>query len=657
MSRIPPLLQTAVAALGGSPRRGQQDMAEAVGAALDNGSHLLVQAGTGTGKSLAYLVPAVEYAVRTGERVVVSTATLALQAQIIDRDLPRLIKAIKPQLQTRPQVAVLKGRRNYLCKHKLDGGYPDDGDTTLFDLGADGAAHRGSSGITALGEEIQRIRAWERTTDTGDRDDLTPGVSDRAWAQVSVNAFDCLGSKCPMVEECFAERAKIRAADADVVVTNHALLAIDSFGEANVLPEHGAVIVDEAHELRDRVTNALTGSITVSMLNAAASSARRHTSAQPSSIDTLTTAAEVFERALDSADEGLIQRWPEDLAAAVRQIRDAASRLLSDSKESESKDAEAGRQMARARLQEIFELAERMAEPDSNDVAWVNRSTFRENTTTSLVVAPLSVAGTMRNGLFAEATVIATSATLALGGKFEPVAASLGLAGPEAPAYDAIDVGSPFSYDKQGILYVAGHLPRPGRGGLSDAALEELRELVTASGGGALGLFSSKSAAEQAATVLREQLSVPILLQGEDTLSALVGRFAAEAYTCLFGTMSLWQGVDVPGRTCRLVVIDRIPFPRPDDPLALARTQATAQRGANGFMTVSATHAALRLAQGAGRLIRSVQDQGVVAVLDSRLRTAGYSGFLLASLPPMWRTDNPSIVRAALSRLAPDSED
>lgn len=657
MSRIPPLLETAVSALGGSPRRGQQDMAEAVGAALDNGSHLLVQAGTGTGKSLAYLVPAVEYAVRTGERVIVSTATLALQAQIIDRDLPRLVKAIKGELDARPRAAVLKGRRNYLCKHKLDGGYPDDGDTTLFDLGADGAAHRGGSGITALGEEIQRIRSWERTTDTGDRDDLTPGVSDRAWAQVSVNSFDCLGSKCPMFEECFAERAKIRASEADVVVTNHALLAIDSFGEANVLPEHGAVIVDEAHELRDRVTNALTGSLTVTMLNAAASSTRKHTSAQESSIENLTSAASALERALEHANEGLIVRWPEDLAVAVRQIRDAASRLLSDTNGNEAKDADAGRQMARARVQEVFDLAERMAEPDNNDVSWVSRSTFRETTTTSLVVAPLSVAGTMRNGLFSEATVIATSATLALGGKFEPVAASLGLAGPEAPAYDAIDVGSPFSYDKQGILYVAGHLPRPGRGGLSEETLKELRELVAASGGGTLGLFSSKSAAEQAATELREHLPMPILLQGEDTLSALVSQFASEPDTCLFGTMSLWQGVDVPGRTCRLVVIDRIPFPRPDDPLALARTHAAAQRGANGFMTVSATHAALRLAQGAGRLIRSVQDQGVVAVLDSRLRTAGYAGFLLASLPPMWRTDNPALVRDALSRLAPSGED
>lgn len=655
-AETPELLATAVAAVGGSEREGQTQMAEAVASALDTGTHLLVQAGTGTGKSLAYLVPALDYATRTGNRVIVSTATLALQAQIIDRDLPRLVRALRGDLARRPSTAVLKGRRNYVCRHKLDGGYPEDEAGMLFDLGADAAASRGSS-ASDLGEEIQRIRSWARTTETGDRDDLLPGVSDRAWSQVSVNAFDCLGSKCPAFEECFAELAKTKAAGADVVITNHALLAIDAFGENSVLPEHEAVIVDEAHELRDRVTNALSGALTVAMIETAAQGARRAAFVQDGVVGLLETAAAAFESALDAADEGLIEVWPERLASAVGQVRDAARQILADSGGAgeRKEDADAARQLARARLLEVFEVAERIADDADNDVVWVSRSTFRERTTTSLVIAPLSVAGTMRSGIFEKATVVATSATLALGGRFDAVAGSLGIAGPESPRYDALDVGSPFDYGKQGILYVAGHLPRPGRGGVGPEALDELAELLAASDGGALCLFSSRAAAQTAAEEMRERTDLPILLQGEDGLSALVAQFAADDRACLFGTLSLWQGVDVPGRTCRLVVIDRIPFPRPDDPLVQARTRAADAARVSGFMAVSASHAALLLAQGAGRLVRASADRGVVAVLDSRLRSARYAGFLLASLPPMWRTDDPKKVREALGRLAAES--
>lgn len=653
MTKVGDLLDHAVAGLGGTRREGQDTMAQAVGSALDSGVHLLVQAGTGTGKSLAYLVPSVEYALRTGERVVVSTATLALQAQIIDRDLPRLTKSIAGELGRRPTAAVLKGRRNYACKHKLEGGYPDDGAGMLFDQGADGAAGRGGGNPTALEAEIARVRSWAKSTETGDRDDLMPGVSDRAWAQVSVNAFDCLGAKCPLYDECFAELARGRAGAADIVVTNHALLAIDAFGDSQVLPEHAAVVIDEAHELRDRVTSALTGSLTAAVLAAAVAAGRRHTQVQEGVLNLLETAAAGFERALEACEEGLVRVWPEALQAAVVAVRDAARQVVADigGGSERASEAEAGRQMAGARLQEVFELAERMAEHGDWDVVWVARSAYREQETVALVVAPLSVAGTLRRGIFEDATVIATSATLALGGRFEAVAASLGLVGPEAPRYDAIDVGSPFDYAAQGILYAASQLPKPGRSGLGEEALAELVELVEASGGGALGLFSSRAAAAQAAQALRERTDLTVLAQGEDTLSSLVRRFAADEDACLMGTMSLWQGVDVPGRTCRLVVIDRIPFPRPDDPLSQARTQAAAQRGANGFMAVSATHAALRLAQGVGRLIRSSEDRGVVAILDSRVRTARYGEFLLSSLPPMWRTESPAAVRGALRRL------
>lgn len=651
MSRVEDLLESAVGAIGGSTRKGQTEMAEAVSSSVDKGIHLLVQAGTGTGKSLAYLVPAAEYSSRTGNRVIVSTATLALQTQIIHRDLPRLFKAVKKTLDPLPRAALLKGRRNYVCKHKLSGGYPDEGEGMLFDLGADAEAGRKPSERSGLGEEIQRIRTWEKTTDTGDRDDLLPGVSDRAWSEVSVNAFDCLGSNCPLYTECFAEQARNNAAEADIVVTNHALLAIDAFGENTVLPEHEVIIIDEAHELKDRVTNALSGQINISMLSAATSSVRKHTIVQDGVVALLDSAAATLERAQSGVGEGLIMNMSEALSLALAQVRDSARQIINDIG-GKTEESDAGRQMAKARCQEIFDLAERFCSPGKNDVVWLSRSTFRERETTNLVVAPLSVAGTMRSGIFEDSTVVATSATLSLGGNFDAVAASLGLFGPDAPKWDSLDVGSPFDYGRQSILYVAAHLPRPGRSGLSEQALDELEELVTASQGGALGLFSSRAAANAAAEHLRAKLDVPILLQGDDGLPSLVSQFTADDRTCLFGTMSLWQGVDVPGRTNRLVIIDRLPFPRPDDPLMQARSRDADNRGVNGFMAVSATHAALRLAQGAGRLIRSTSDRGVVAVLDSRLRSARYGGYLVNSMPSMWPTTDSALVKSSLGRLA-----
>nr|WP_213018600.1 ATP-dependent DNA helicase [Brevibacterium sp. RIT 803] len=645
------MLESAVGAIGGSTRKGQTEMAEAVASSVDKGIHLLVQAGTGTGKSLAYLVPAAEYSSRTGKRVIVSTATLALQTQIIHRDLPRLFKSVKKTLDPLPRAALLKGRRNYVCKHKLSGGYPDEGEGMLFDLGADAEAGRKQSDRSGLGEEIQRIRTWEKTTDTGDRDDLLPGVSDRAWSEVSVNAFDCLGSNCPLYTECFAELARNNAAEADIVVTNHALLAIDAFGENAVLPEHDVIIIDEAHELKDRVTNALSGQINTSMLAAATSSVRKHTIVQDGVVALLDSAAAALERAQSGVGEGLIMNMSEALSLALAQIRDSTRQIINDIG-GKTEDSDAGRQMAKARCQEIFELAERFCSPGKNDVVWLSRSTFRERETTNLVVAPLSVAGTMRSGIFEESTVVATSATLSLGGNFDAVAASLGLFGPDAPKWDSLDVGSPFDYGKQAILYVAAHLPRPGRSGLSEQALDELEALVTASKGGALGLFSSRAAANAAAEHLRTKLDLPILLQGDDGLPSLVSQFTADDQACLFGTMSLWQGVDVPGRTNRLVIIDRLPFPRPDDPLMQARSRDADDRGVNGFMAVSATHAALRLAQGAGRLIRSTSDRGVVAVLDSRLRSARYGGYLVNSMPTMWPTTDSALVKSSLGRLA-----
>jgi ATP-dependent DNA helicase DinG len=285
-------------------------------------------------------------------------------------------------------------------------------------------------------------------------------------------------------------------------------------------------------------------------------------------------------------------------------------------------------------------------------VVWVSRSKRLDGgERVALHVAPLSVAGLLRERLFGDRTVVLTSATLALGGSFDSAAGSVGLLGSDAPAWTGLDVGSPFDYPRQGILYLAKHLPAPGRDGTSPQALDELAELITAAGGRTLGLFSSRRAADAAAEAMRERLDVPILCQGDDATPTLVREFARDARTCLFGTLSLWQGVDVPGSSCQLVVVDRIPFPRPDDPLASARSRAVAQAGGNGFMSVSAVHAALRLAQGVGRLVRTAEDKGVVAVLDPRLATARYGGFLRTSLPPFWTTTDRSVVLEALRRI------
>ena len=476
--------------------------------------------------------------------------------------------------------------------------------------------------------------------------------------QVSVTAKECLGRKCPLVEECFAERARAQAGEADIVITNHALLAINAFEGLAVLPEHDVVIVDEAHELRDRVTGAVTASLSAAAVRAASTAVRKHTAA---SSDALERAAQAFDKAFDDEDSGLLPRgFTEEQVYAVRGIQDAARTGLSDTK-GESKGEDAGRHAARSRLSELLDTSERMLGADTaHDVLWVSRvgrwSPTEGYVGTSagepatLNIAPLSVAGPLREGLFDGRPVVLTSATLAVGSSFSSVAGSLGLQGPGAPPWRGVDVGSPFDYRRQGILYVAKHLPKPGRG-VSEEQLGELLELLEASGGGALGLFSSRRAAEDAAEALRERTELPILCQGDASLPSLVKEFTDDPAASLFGTMSLWQGVDVPGQSCRLVVIDRIPFPRPDDPLGTARTRAAERAGGNGFMTVSASHAAVRLAQGAGRLIRASGDKGVVAVLDSRLATARYGSFLARSLPPLWPTTDKSTVLGALQRL------
>ncbi|WP_425565553.1 ATP-dependent DNA helicase [Pilimelia columellifera] len=655
------VLAAAVGAVpGGADRPGQRAMALAIAEAVATGEHLLAQAGTGTGKSLAYLAPAL---LQDGP-VVVSTATLALQSQLVDHDLPRLADAVRPLLGRRPTFAVLKGRHHYLCLARLEASSEDEPGGTLFDAPgpAGGTKWLGEAG--RLGRQVQRLREWATETAVGDRDELDPGVDDQAWRLVSMPSRECVGaSRCAFGDECFAEASRARAREADIVVTNHSLLAADMMAGGNIIPPHQLLIIDEAHELAERVSSAAQAELTPDLVERAARRIRPH--APGGAYEALAEAGGALAASLGQTPAGrLVEGLPPALREACTLLDSATRGALEDLGDIKADDGDAvAKKSAKAGLDELSDTAQRLLAGDEHDVAWVERPEFTGSTRQALVVAPLSVAGTLGSRLYIERTVVATSATLTLGGRFDTVARSLGLpvdadrAGApsdgDGPGWRSLDVGSPFDYPKQGILYVAAHLPRPTASGLADPAGEELLRLVGALGGRTLGLFSSRKAAQQAAELVRARTELPVLLQGEEALPLLVRRFRAEPATCLFGVMSLWQGVDVPGDSCQLVVIDRLPFPRPDEPLAAARSAAVDAAGGSGFASVSVPIAAIRLAQGVGRLIRSGSDKGVVAVLDSRLETArGYGAFLRQSLPPFWYTTDAAVAHGALRRLA-----
>ena len=670
------VLHAAVGNVGGEDRPGQVEMAKAVRHAMSQHQHLLVQAGTGTGKSLAYLVPAVLH----NKRVVVATATLALQHQLVERDIPALLDAAADVLGDRPSYAVLKGRSNYACLHRVRDGVPDD-QGTLVDIP-----------VGTLGAEVLRLRTWaeaeSKSHGIGDRDSA-PAHTEKVWQQVSVSHRECLGaSKCPYGVECFAERGRERAMASKLIVTNHSLLAIDAVEGVPMIPEYDVVVVDEAHELAARVTQAATDELSLPAVERAAKRARNFLDGNQA--DDMSDAADALRAAIDDLEPGRIDDLPDGLAGALTLLRSAAQSAFSAfPKESAVSEADAARQQARGMVDEVRKTAERLAAHSEHDVTWLAERD-RQRGGNQLCVAPLQVWGPLRDKLLTDKTVVFTSATLKLGGDFTSVASSIGLKpaervdhsidnpadlsaeaavdvdtdvqselsevsddDPVAQPWRGIDVGSPFDYAKQGILYVARHLPSPGRDGIGPAQIKEIQGLLEAADGRTLGLFSSRRAAETAAEALRETLPhMPILCQGEGQLSHLQAEFIANPAVSLFGTLSLWQGLDVPGDTCQLVIIDRVPFPRPDDPLMSARARAAERAGGNGFMAVSATHAALLLAQGSGRLIRTQVDRGVVAILDPRLATARYGSFLRASLPPMWTTYDADVARSALRRLS-----
>jgi ATP-dependent DNA helicase DinG len=649
-------LDAAVSAIGGKPRDGQIEMAEAVANALTDRHHLMVQAGTGTGKSLAYLVPALVH----GRKVLVATATLALQRQLVERDLPAVVPALEKQLGREITYAIYKGVGNYICLAKMNSEEPDPDSELLLEA-------------SFLEKDAKRLHAWARSKDvSGDRDDA-PEVDRRVWAANSLSGRECVGAdSCAYGSQCFAAKAKAKAQDADVVVTNHTLLAIEIVDAHPILPERDAVIIDEAHEFMDRTTQAVTEELTSTRVLRAAAMARKYMPGKVS--EGFTNAADSFHDAMadygddvkgDFSKQGRLKEIPQSLEHPIRKVREAATAVaqtLASDEEILDPDALAERARVKGAVQEIATIAGKLLKMGDTHVLWY------EPTFSTLYLAPLSVSHVLRSNLLTQSPVIATSATLTVGNGFDAMAKSIGFIvgedgdqevkdGDIDPAnLQTMDVGSPFDFANQGMLYLPKHLPEPTRDGTSPQVLEELGELIDAAGGRTLALFSSWRGVEAADLHLRNVLKerpISIITQKRgDAVAPLVERFAKDETSVLLGTMSLWQGVDVPGNSCILVVIDRLPFPRPDEPVLAARSALADTAGGSGFMQVSVPRAALLLAQGAGRLIRSIDDRGVVAIMDSRIVTKRYGNILLNSMPPLWRTNDKQVVRDSLSRLA-----
>ena len=652
LEKVRTALEAAVSAIDGSPREGQIAMAEAVANALSDRHHLLVQAGTGTGKSLAYLVPALVH----GKRVLVATATLALQRQLVERDLPRVKEALEKEIGREISFAVYKGVGNYLCLQKMNADESHDSEV-LVD-------------ISTLERDARRLREWAAKPGiSGDRDDA-PEVDRRVWLANSTSGRECVGAdECRFGSECFAVNAKAKAQTADIVVTNHTLLAIEIVDSHPILPERDAIILDEAHEFMDRTTQAVTEELTAGRVSRAAAMARKHMPGKLASA--FDKAADAFADALDgysqdyrtrSDEERRLVELPDELVAPIRKVQEAAEAVVAAiNADSEIIDPDTIAERARVKgaVNEVKATAQKLLKNSDGSVLW-----FEPNFST-LYLAPLDVSSVLRENLFTQTPVIATSATLSVGKSFDAIARNLGISGEfedeeDSPGIDPsnvqmLDVGSPFDFAAQGMLYLPKHLPEPGRDGPSIEALVELGELIDAAGGRTLALFSSWRGVEMADDHLRRvlaELPIKIITQKRgDSVGSLVDRFAEDPTSILLGTMSLWQGVDVPGPACTLVAIDRIPFPRPDDPVMSARASKADASGGSGFMQVSLPRAALLLAQGTGRLIRSIEDRGVVAILDSRIVNKRYGSVLLNSMPPLWRTGEGAVVKDSLRRL------
>ena len=600
-------LETAVSSLdsGGERRPGQQEMCEAVAEAMESGHHLVVSAGTGTGKSLAYLVPIV-----LGEGPsVVATATKTLQDQLIEKDLPQLVGALGLPVR----FAVLKGRSNYLCLQRLDEHLADD--QLSLDI-SDGPK-----------EEIKRLAKWARQTDTGDRAELDFEPSPTAWDALSVSGRECPGAqRCPSGPVCFAEKARHRADSADIVVVNTHLYCLHLFSETDILPEHDTVVIDEAHGLEDIVSDTAGLSLTGGRFDDLARKVKAVVADSAAAGDLEGAGVMLREALAPYRDKPLPNPLPDELQQVAVLAR---GRVEQAGVELRAVPDDAPGDVGPRKLRAILAagaLAEdlmRAVEADSTEVAWVSGP----ESSPAWRIAPVDLGKLLSERLWEHTTAVLTSATIPM---------NLGdVLGLKPDEHRAMDVGSPFDFEANGLLYCAKHLPDPRNPGYEPAVHEEMAVLIEAAGGRTLALFTSYRAMDRAAEVLRNRLDFEIYTQRDLPKPELLRRFAAEVESCLFATMSFWQGVDIPGESLSLVTIDRLPFPRPDDPLLEARRE---RYGSEAFRLVDLPRAATRLAQGAGRLIRRGDDRGVVAVLDSRMAKAGYRWDLVRALPPFPRT-------------------
>lgn len=649
-------LATVVAGLPGGVRRAEQDhMAAAIAGAVADGDTIVVEAPTGVGKSLGYLVPTVVAGRREDEDapvdggpaggpgdgdtgrpdgpVLVATATKALQQQLVDVDLPRLA-AVDSQLTW----TTAKGRANYLCLARLD----------AIDRGEEQALFTERVDPTAW----ERLRAWADETDDGDRAHAPDGVTDAMWAQVSVSSNECPGARrCPFGEVCHAEQAKARAANADVVVTNQHLLLLNATFDGALLPEPAVTVVDEAHRLVETAGSVFGCAVGPGRLRWLARRGRSTAGEEPA--DRVADAAETLGAALEEAPAGeRIDPGEGALAAALATAESAVSELrrtlrgLADPEPDEpdagdtptdpaSSDEERTQGAildgaARTLLAEIRELREH---DQDAAVAWIETT---ESGGLLLRLAPIEVAGLLAGALADAPPLVLTSATLSVGGDLSPTVAAWGL---PVDRVRTEQIASPFDHTRQGRLFVPKHLPDPRRPEWETQARDLTWRLLTAAGGRSLVLFTSWRRLHDTADWLAEAGAPwPLLRQGEAAANQLIARFRDEETSVLLATMSFWEGVDAPGDACLQVVIDKLPFPRRDDPLLAARRERAEATGRSAFHDVDLPLAAVRLAQGAGRLIRSSDDVGVVTVLDPRLATAGYRSVLLASMPPLKRT-------------------
>ncbi len=601
-------------------RPGQQLMASAVEVAIAHGRHLIVQAGTGTGKTLGYLVPAM----LTGKRVVVATATKALQDQLAAKDLPFL----EAHLGTPFDWAVLKGRSNYICMQRVrELQSVATGQLEIDDFAA------------STKVEIQRLCEWSGTTQTGDQADLDWSPADRSWQAVSVGSDECPGgTKCPMGGVCFAELARARAAVADVVVVNLHLYGLNVASGNVLLPEHDVVVIDEAHQLEDIMSDTVGVQIGPGRFTNLAAIVRRVID-DPTIVGGLAEAAPAIREALRPfVGDRLSNPFPDSIQQALIDCRGRIEKAQSALRAIDTDVLEAQQRKLRAqqvatRVQESIDVALGSHE---GYVAFVSGSPDHPR----LEIAPLDVGPVLASGVWTKRTAILTSATLP-----STLAQRVGLGD---GTYTQIDVGSPFDYDANALLYCALHLPDPRSSEFAGEVHDELVALIAAAGGRTLALFTSWKAMDAAAAAVKARVDVPILTQRDLPKTALIKAFSDNESSCLFATAGFFQGVDIPGRTLSLVTIDRIPFPRPDDPLLSARRELL---GAAAFSEIDVPRAAMLLAQATGRLIRNATDRGVVAVFDRRLGKAGYRWQVLNALPPMRRTKERHEVEAFLREI------